>query len=807
MGSSIEDIARSWLLDPVWQKVFKHTFDILKDYVSYALVAVGAITLSVRLLTTLSSGDLVCIIIGVKNATEADLGPYPSGGTLGMLNYASTDPLCIRAVFSYFMEYMPYIILLQTLVLIVVEKFSFKIPKVFQKVERFYTNIVEESLFGKDPDVAEDMTDPKSRTDAISRMRQRNEICISLKRSSKIYNAYNMKNFCEVAIVVFLLMVNLGVEVAAEIRNVSAALCVIPVKAFPGVVDYEGEVVFQCRGKKSEFFFLMLWIQSAFLAAHGALSLGALVWCWKFRDVSNLLRKIENMRRSEWEPSLVGEGGGKDFLFLFDLLAHNCGLESTLRVLTHSDDYFYQICKPNLDENCLFVEEDKLKVSWLPADIEKWLRSALSRGEPTQGSIALESYEVTVFPAETVRNTRTLPVKNFTKDNMNEEYSAWFYDLSGGRTEYVLTIACIIGKSRMRGEKVITSLVPYGPERPRNGILEKSGTNQVEIFWDPPKGEFTKYVMCIDKAEIANPEKVGPLLRRNSSLNIVQMTKEAYEKGDVLPDSGEFDQSNLRQIELSSKLVRYTILGLDPGELYTVELSTKTGNVHTRQPIRENVMTRPLPPSALSVTEVTSESCLVQWVAPGRHSCLKEFHVKVAAGDGKLFRKVTLSRTRKSFPFGSMLPASDYDISVSSICVSKHRREESEEERISMTTTPEPVRNLHMEHASPNSMTAKWDPPSSRSTHQQFKYRLLVENPGAKFAQAIDVPGDKTQFNISKLPDPEGSGQTYTIRMFITVITQRENLVQSEAVEAFFHTIPHKPTNVRISDPEAREIR
>ena len=72
----------------------------------------------------------------------------------------------------------------------------------------------------------------------------------------------------------------------------------------------------------------------------------------------------------------------------------------------------------------------------------------------------------------------------------------------------------------------------------------------------------------------------------------MQVTEDAYEKGDVLPDSGEFDQSNLRQIELSSKLVRYTILGLDPGELYTVELSTKTGNVHTRQPIRENIMTR-----------------------------------------------------------------------------------------------------------------------------------------------------------------------------------------------------------------------
>ena len=53
------------------------------------------------------------------------------------------------------MEYLPYIMLLQTLLLVVVEKFTFKIPVITQKVERFYKNIVEESLFGKDPDVAE----------------------------------------------------------------------------------------------------------------------------------------------------------------------------------------------------------------------------------------------------------------------------------------------------------------------------------------------------------------------------------------------------------------------------------------------------------------------------------------------------------------------------------------------------------------------------------------------------------------------------------------------------------------------------
>ena len=148
-----------------------------------------------------------------------------------------------------------------------------------------------------------------------------------------------------------------------------------------------------------------------------------------------------------------------------------------------------------------------------------------------------------------------------------------------------------------------------------------------------------------------------------------------------------------------------------------------------------------------------------------------------------------------------------WSLSVSSICATAHRREESDEAKISMTTAPEPVKNLHMEHSSPNSMTAKWDSPSGQSTNQQFKYRLWVENNALKFAQAVDVPRDRSQFNISKLPDPEGSGLSYTVGMVTTVMTQREHLVQSEPVEALFHTIPHKPTNLRISDAVAREIR
>ncbi len=68
MGDSIGDIAKSWLADPPWQRVFKHTFDVIADYVTYILVAIGGVALSVRLLTTLATGDLVNANLNCDNS-------------------------------------------------------------------------------------------------------------------------------------------------------------------------------------------------------------------------------------------------------------------------------------------------------------------------------------------------------------------------------------------------------------------------------------------------------------------------------------------------------------------------------------------------------------------------------------------------------------------------------------------------------------------------------------------------------------------------------------------------------------------
>ena len=78
----------------------------------------------------------------------------------------------------------------------------------------------------------------------------------------------------------------------------------------------------------------------------------------------------------------------------------------------------------------------------------------------------------------------------------------------------------------MKGKKVVTSLVPYGAEKPRAGMVKSASTHSVEIFWDPPKGEFTKYILSVDKLSekpIVKPEsllRMTSLSKSKSALNL-----------------------------------------------------------------------------------------------------------------------------------------------------------------------------------------------------------------------------------------------------------------------------------------------
>ena len=46
--------------------------------------------------------------------------------------------------------------------------------------------------------------------------------------------------------------------------------------------------------------------------------------------------------------------------------------------------------------------------------------------------------------------------------------------------------------------QVFTSLLPWGPEVPRAGLVKALTETEIEIEWEPPKREFTKYILGVD---------------------------------------------------------------------------------------------------------------------------------------------------------------------------------------------------------------------------------------------------------------------------------------------------------------------
>ena len=77
--------------------------------------------------------------------------------------------------------------------------------------------------------------------------------------------------------------------------------------------------------------------------------------------------------------------------------------------MTHSDQTFYEICKPEFDlSNGLNLEEDKLQVFFGPCAIERWLQGG-KKNSSKHKHIGIDNYEVTIYPAESSRHTQTIP--------------------------------------------------------------------------------------------------------------------------------------------------------------------------------------------------------------------------------------------------------------------------------------------------------------------------------------------------------------------------------------------------------------
>ncbi|XP_071746056.1 uncharacterized protein [Lepeophtheirus salmonis] len=352
----------------------------------------------------------------------------------------------------------------------------------------------------------------------------------------------------------------------------------------------------------------------------------------------------------------------------------------------------------------------------------------------------------------------------------------------------------MVGKSRMKGEKVVTNLSPYGPEMPRSGMVKSVSTHQAEIFWDPPKGEFTKYTLALERIDKENHEdvEIGAMWSKS---NIHTLPGQILDK--KISSQLSF-QGPTRKIEnLSFKLTSYTILGLDPGELYRIELGTKTGNVHTRQYIQDTLLTKPNSVEGMLVSNVNEESCLLSWIhSEEGHSHLKGYQITVERfSDSKVIRVLVVKRTEKIFKIIGLTPSLDYTLRIEVLCSHENLKTESESNEAWLTTLPDSPKDFHTDSLpGTTSAVLKWEPSSNA-----IKYRLWIDCEDINYHFVTDMPGDRTQYNASKLPEITGTGRQYTAVIASVITSSRSNQdVTSFKTTISFVTRPLPPTNIRI---------
>ena len=389
-------------------------------------------------------------------------------------------------------------------------------------------------------------------------------------------------------------------------------------------------------------------------------------------------------------------------------------------------------------------------MTWRAAKIEKWLNENIP-------GIYIDSYDVTIFPAESSKNSITKQPKSVDDLENDDHYSAWFVDLNGGKTEYIITIACVIGKSRMKGERIVTTLLPYGPEKPRAGMVKNVTTNEVDIMWEPPKGEFTKYVLMIDPNIMY---EIKPFKRRVSTIS------SSLNNFDTIDEYTLSDESWKR--ELSHHLTSCTIPGLQPGTAYIIKLITKTGDRETKKPIYDIVMTKPAPVANLCVGRITTSSVDLLWHSPEDNSHLKAFIISIISKDTKYRKDLTVMKANSSlnkFTVNLLKPETALSVSVQAVCLFDTLKTVSKQEKISCTTLPTPPTNLSLEGRFCNSLTVSWDPPFMH--HSNFhKYNISLTSKDISYTSRTELSGDRDKFIFSKLPEVIGSGWLYILNTF-----------------------------------------
>eukprot|EP00092_Neocalanus_flemingeri_P001833 GFUD01001954.1.p1 GENE.GFUD01001954.1~~GFUD01001954.1.p1 ORF type:complete len:952 (+),score=205.85 GFUD01001954.1:214-3069(+) len=786
MGS-LEAAARDWLSDPPWNKVFKNSFDVIEDQVNRGLVALAAIALAVRFLANLPSGDLLCIVVAVNGTLKFDslAGPFHAS----LSSYAAQDPACHNAVFSTpnlnvtgFVMYGPVIIMLQAILLIGVEKLWIIFPRLSQKLERFYKSVVEEALLGKDPDVAEDFAGGAISMDKVVRERQREEICGALRGSSIFYQLYILKNFAEIFLASLFVVVNSvwGLESKDEL-----GICYVP------MAD-KGAVTMQCRQKRYDFYMTILWAFNALLLCHVLTSIISIIWSLKITGLRRITSIIDGLKKSHHETTenLI-ESKGRDFLFLFDLVAHTCGQPATLRVLSYTAPTFAQLCQPSLQN--VTMTENSIKLSWKPCPLQHIESSK---------RLIVQKYVATIFPFSRHHMKTILAQEN--------EHEVEFKDLVGGKREYVVTLSAIIGDAKMKGVNRTTYLPPFPPQKLNciNVDSEAIHATKIKINWTRPKGEFEKYIL-----------KVLPVEPRKHSSSLSPPSYFPYRYNNSFKHNREREPD---EIWLGSEEVEYEMNNLKPGERYQLELRTMTGNqtcIEEKVP-RKLILTKPLPPNMENFSVESSSDCIfVSWTAPEAdgHTFMEGYKIQVKSKGHAILREVLVSKHTRHLTVGDIiLSATEYSVSLSSVCRDQgdalteqdlmsldHLESVSNQIGKTVVTPPQPPSGIKLEASASTSLKVKWDPPAYFPPDSKLSYNVGIQplSLAVKEAMTDDKSKeiDSNVFTFSHLPQIIGTGEAYRVSVQ-TVVNISGKSYQSESLSDIFTTKPLPPEKLTVID-------
>ena len=82
MASQVENIAKEWLSDPDWAKVYKLNVDVVEDSMNMILFSVGVGLLTLKFTMSFGSGDIACVLEGESYKPvqwKPNWSPHPAG--------------------------------------------------------------------------------------------------------------------------------------------------------------------------------------------------------------------------------------------------------------------------------------------------------------------------------------------------------------------------------------------------------------------------------------------------------------------------------------------------------------------------------------------------------------------------------------------------------------------------------------------------------------------------------------------------------------------------------------------------------